>query len=411
MSKPPKPRVVIVGGGFAGLACANNLPAKRFDVTLVDQRSSFEFLPNIHELVSGVKTKEQLRLDLCSALGSAGHTFVNGCVDALNPQKRVVSLRGRSPLSADYLVIAIGGVDQDFGIPGVSRHAHGFKSVNQCAAIHDRLQRLFTSTAKRRRAPSIVIVGAGLEGVEACGEVLRFSTGFDAQIHIVETKGQPLPENGGGVSRHMRELFDIHGITGHWSDSVRSVAARSVTLTSGTKLTSDLTIWTVGAAPHPLLRESGLDANGRWVPVDESLLHPEFRNVFVAGDAAAPPQLVKKQAYNALDMGRCVARNIVRLERAQPLEDFRASAKPQLCAFGDVDTLLLGGGVGIAGPALAPAKEAIYSAVMTQLDRRRFPARLGSLTTRNLRAFNKLLIPALRKPEPLRRAGAFRLLR
>ncbi|MEM6605786.1 MAG: FAD-dependent oxidoreductase, partial [Pseudomonadota bacterium] len=87
MSKPPKPRVVIVGGGFAGLACANNLPAKRFDVTLVDQRSSFEFLPNIHELVSGVKTKEQLRLDLCSALGSAGHTFVNGCVDALNPQK------------------------------------------------------------------------------------------------------------------------------------------------------------------------------------------------------------------------------------------------------------------------------------------------------------------------------------
>jgi hypothetical protein len=79
-----RPRVLILGGGFAGLAAATELRADRFDVTLVDRRRAFEFLPNIHELLSGVKSPELLRLPLDEVVERAGHRFVRDTVTAID---------------------------------------------------------------------------------------------------------------------------------------------------------------------------------------------------------------------------------------------------------------------------------------------------------------------------------------
>ena len=104
-----RPRVLILGGGFAGLAAVTELRADRFDVTLVDRRRTFEFLPNIHELLSGVKTAELLRLPLDDALERAGHRFVRDTVTAIDPKGRAVSLRRRKrPLEYDALIVIRG---------------------------------------------------------------------------------------------------------------------------------------------------------------------------------------------------------------------------------------------------------------------------------------------------------------
>jgi NADH dehydrogenase len=160
-------RVVILGGGFAGLSAALELRPDRHEVTLIDRNRWFEFLPNIHELLSGVKTPELLRLPLDRTLKRAGHRFVRDTVTGIDTEKRTVSTRRRDAIGYDALIVAFGGVDATRGVPGVAEHAMPFKSVDQCHRIGKRLARL----AERRKPAQVVIVGGGLEGVEALGEI------------------------------------------------------------------------------------------------------------------------------------------------------------------------------------------------------------------------------------------------
>jgi NADH dehydrogenase FAD-containing subunit len=168
-------RVLIIGGGFAGLPAALELPPDRYQVTLIDRSRWFEFLPNIHELLSGVKTPELLRLPLDRIVRLAGHRFVRDTVTGIDPVGGTVSTRRRrTAVGYDALIVAFGGVDATRGVPGVVEHAYPFKSVAQCDRIGKRLTRL----AARRKPARVVVVGGGLEGVEAlagCGKTLSAS--------------------------------------------------------------------------------------------------------------------------------------------------------------------------------------------------------------------------------------------
>mgnify|MGYP006305379605 CR=1 FL=1 len=113
-----RPRVAIVGGGFAGLACANTLDSRRFDVTLIDARAHFEFLPNIHEIVSGVKSAAGVRLDLAEAMEAVGHRFLRAGVTAFDPATLRLTLGRRRQFCADYVVVALGAADATFGVAG-----------------------------------------------------------------------------------------------------------------------------------------------------------------------------------------------------------------------------------------------------------------------------------------------------
>ena len=138
MTRAAQPRVVILGGGFAGLAAAAELPAT-CRVTLVDRTRHFEFLPNIHELVSGVKTPRLLRLPRDRIVRGAGHHLVRAGVEGIDLAGRRVHVEGRRPLPYDALVVALGGVNATRGVPGVDAHALPFKSVDECSRIDTRL--------------------------------------------------------------------------------------------------------------------------------------------------------------------------------------------------------------------------------------------------------------------------------
>ncbi|MDP5071328.1 MAG: FAD-dependent oxidoreductase, partial [Congregibacter sp.] len=296
--------VVIVGGGFAGLACANALNAERFAVTLVDRKANFEFLPNIHELLSGVKKPAQLRLPLGSNLRAAGHRFVRGEVSGITPETRQVRIGQDKALTADYLVVALGSADADFGVKGVKQHSLGFKSVDQCQAIQRRLRSMTSTQNAGGKGQRIVIIGGGLEGLEGLGEILRRYRHTPLHLSIVEARNALLPAGPGAVQKHLaahcRE-WRVECITG---DAVARITAKTVHLGSGRKLRSDLTIWTGGPAPPALLAESGLAEPQHWAPVDDTLAHVSYPGIFIAGDAAALQQPISKQAYHALDMGR-----------------------------------------------------------------------------------------------------------
>jgi NADH dehydrogenase len=404
--RPERKRILILGGGFAGLAAALELRSDRHAVTLVDRSRWFEFLPNIHELLSGLKTPELLRLPLDRTVGRAGHRFVCDTVTKIDTAGRSVATRHRKPIPYDALIVTFGGVDATRGVAGVSEHAIGFKSVAQCEQIGRRLARL----AARKKPARVVIIGGGLEGVEALGEILRRHRESRLHVTLVEARERLLAEAPASLDAHVRKLCEPYPVAFAMEAPVARIAAKAVVLEDGRSLPSDLTIWTGGPGAPALLAESGLAPQGAWAPVDATLQSKGHPEVFVAGDAAELPTPLSKQAYHALDMGVHAARNVERLLAGRRLEPFRPSGKPTLVSFGDLTCFLVAGERALAGAPLAAAKETVYELVMAQLDAAPWWRRLPRVLQRAENAARTLLWPTLTSSEALLRQGRIALL-
>ena len=181
-----RPRVLILGGGFAGVSCAGRLSKHRFDVCLVDQKPHFEFLPNIHEILSGVKRPRDVRLNLADQMAALGHRFTQALVQSIAPKANRVTLDDGRALHYDYLVVAVGAVDANYGVTGINAHALSFKSAAQCDAIAQRLKALKASS----KASRVTVIGGGITGVEALGEILRLGVPSHLKITLLEAQEQ-----------------------------------------------------------------------------------------------------------------------------------------------------------------------------------------------------------------------------
>lgn len=391
-SRPSRPRIAIVGANFGGMAAAQQLD-DQFDVTVIDRSPWFEWLPNIHELLSGTKRPKDLRLPRSRLLKRAGHRFVRAEVRRIDAVAGVVeTARGRQ-VPFDACIVAVGSVGTNTSVRGVDRHAMPFKSVDDCAAIGRRLATL----ARGSKPRNVVIVGGGLEGVEALGEILRrYRHRESLQVHVVEGGPRLLPEAPATIDRKVRAHCADLAVRFHTGARVVAVTAKSVRLDTGETVRSDLTIWTGGVTAPPLLLASDLaERPGQWAPVNKTLQSRRHKNVFVVGNAAGLPRSLSKQAFYALQMGEHVAANVRRYLAGRRLRSFVPAWKPMLVAFGDLDTFLVAGRRVIATPALAAAKEAVMQLTMAQLDPPFGGAQLADLFGRVGGAVDGFVLPAL----------------
>jgi NADH dehydrogenase FAD-containing subunit len=391
-SRPVRPRIAIVGANFGGMAAAQNLDGG-FDVTVIDRSPWFEWLPNIHELLSGTKRPADLRLPRVRLLRRAGHRFVRGEVARIDAAAgQVETTRGRH-LPFDACIVAVGSVGTTGGVRGVERYAMPFKSVDDCAAIGSRLATVLHGSKSR----NVVIVGGGLEGLEALGEILRrYRHDPSLRVHVVEGGPRLLPEAPASIDSAVRAHCADFAVQFHTGARVVAVTAKRVRLDDGSTLRSDLTIWTGGVAPPPLLLDSDLaDRPRHWAPVTDALQSRRHRNVFVVGNAAGLPSPLDKQAFYALQMGEHAAMNVRRYLAGRRLRAFKPAWKPMLVAFGDLDTFLVAGRRVIASPTLAAAKEGVMQLTMARLDPPFGGAQLVDLFGRIGGAVDGLVLPTL----------------
>lgn len=385
-------RIVIVGGNFAGLTAAVKLP-KSLDVTVVDPSPYFEWIPAIHEILSGVKTPQGLRLDRSEIIARAGHRFVRDRVTAIDARLRRVTLAGGETLAYDVALVAVGGVTNNYHIPGVDDHTWPFRTVADSLAIEKRLKAL-----QRPQAPlQVVVVGGGISGVEALGELLRrYRTRPHLSLAIVEAADQLMPGFPKAIDADLRRICQEHGVSVHTGEPVARITPKGVWLASGKRLPSMLTIWAAGLAPPPLLREARLIRPPHtWAAVHQSLQSRYAKTIFVVGDAAALPKPVSKQAFNAIDMGALAAQNVVRFLSDQALKSFEPPAKPMLVAFGDLQTYLVAGRVVLSSKTLAGAKEGVYQLFMAQTAPQPGLLAVPGALSRLRKSWQELVVPGL----------------
>ncbi len=397
-------RIAIVGGNFAGLSAALALPEK-LQVTLVDRAPDFEWTPNIHELVSGVKAPEHLCIDRQRLLAKSGHVFQQAQVTALDAGANRLRIAPGKTLEYDACILAMGGDSLRDRVAGANEHSIAFRTVEDCARIHRRLEQL-AATPKF----SVTIVGAGVSGIEALGEVLRsYRSHPGLTVHVIEAGPHLMPQAPPELDEDLRAHCSDLPVQFHCDLQVEKISSHSVWLSNACLLPSDLTIWTAGQVAPLLLEKGGLTSTGAsGAPVRPTLQSTAYKNLFVAGDCAVLKKPVSRQAYHAIEMGEHAAENCRRHLCGRKLRKYRPSRKPILVAFGDLDTYLVAGKRVIASRSFAGAKEALFQGGMAL-----FAPPLGSKEAKQVyrrftRSMTHLLMPQFESLDAAIALGRYR---
>lgn len=306
MTQSPSPtRVVVIGGGYAGVMAANRLQRPDIDVALVNPRPQFVERIRLHQLAAG---NDDAVTDFADVLGPQVRLVVDGAT-RIDAAARTVHLQSGGALGYDYLIYAVGSTGAaPAAVPGAGQFAYPVGEFEDAQRLRQRLADVPVS------AP-VVVVGGGLTGIEAAAEFAGLGR---PTTLVTDVLGPSL--GAGGRRSVARQLAKLHVtvLDGH---AVAGVGPDHVALDDGRTVPSAVTVWTAGFGVPGLAAASGLstDALGRLL-TDETLTSVDDVRILAAGDAASPsdrPYRMSCQA--ALPLGAQAANTVLaRLAGTEP---------------------------------------------------------------------------------------------
>ena len=325
-------RVVIVGAGFGGLACARKLDGEPLDVILLDQHNYHLFTPLLYQVATGLLNPSDIAYPLRTVFRhSTNVRFRQATATRVDLANKVVRLDSAPPLDYDYLVLATGSTDNYFGNQEVARVSLGLKSLEDATRLRNHvltcLERADAEPdpAARRGLLTFVVVGGGPTGVEssgALGELMQIVAGKDyhqisrGEIRIVLVEGTDRLLNAFSVrlGRYARRVLERRRVEVRTGALVKSANGHSVMLVDGTEIASATIIWSAGVRPNDPIGDSALPRfrNAR-IQVDEWLRIPSAPGAYGIGDAASPrvgDRELPMLSPPAMQAGRYVARTI-----------------------------------------------------------------------------------------------------
>ncbi|WP_369140245.1 NAD(P)/FAD-dependent oxidoreductase [Modestobacter versicolor] len=315
------PRIVVVGGGFAGFYALRylhrRLAAEQAELVLVNPTDYLLYSPLLPEVATGVIEARHIAVSLRRALPRA--RLVLGHVTGADLAARTVTVTS-APASGptevtrerwDRLVLVPGSITRQFDIPGVAEHARGLKTLVEAVYLRDHLMHQLDAAdaepdtdegrARRRERLTVVAVGAGYTGTEFVAQTQRWlrtierrwnRTGAgDIRWILVDLAPTVLPELGPDLGLLALDLLRDRGVDVRLGVSVASADDRTVTLTDGTVVATRTLVWGAGVTASPLVAGLGLPTSKGRLQVDADLSVPGVPNLWAAGDAAAVPDL------------------------------------------------------------------------------------------------------------------------
>jgi NADH dehydrogenase len=337
------PEVVIVGGGFGGLAAARGLRRAPVHVTLLDRHNHHLFQPLLYQVATAGLSPAEIASPIRRILWRQRNTSVLLAeVTAVDPAaKRVVLSDGA--LAYDTLILAPGATHSYFGHDEWEPHAPGLKSLEDALEIRRRALLAFERAEReadveaRRQWLTFVVIGGGPTGVEmagAFGEIARNTLARDfrhidprtARVILVEAGPRILPAYPDDLAEKATRQLEGLGVQVWTGAPVTDVGEGGVRMGED-RVAARTVVWAAGVQASPLARSLGapLDRAGR-VRVERDLTVPGHPDVFVVGDLAALEQdgrLVPGVAPAAIQMGRHAASNVARALRGEPPLPFR----------------------------------------------------------------------------------------
>jgi NADH dehydrogenase FAD-containing subunit len=370
-----RPRVIIVGGGFAGLAAAKALRRTPAEIILIDRTNHHLFQPLLYQVATSVLTPSQIATPIRSILRNHKNTTVIlGEVTGVDKQQNCIFVsdgdRQNVPVVYDYLILATGASHSYFGHNEFAEYAPGLKSLADAEAARNKILQAFEMAeaeedpAHHRNLLTFVLVGAGPTGVEMAGALavlVRTSLKSDfrridpasARIVLVDMSARVLGPFSESLSKAAKQRLEKLGVEVRLGHSVDQIDSDGIVV-GGERIASKTVIWTAGVAPSPAGKwlSVEMDRAGR-VRIQKDLTVPGHPEILVAGDTASLDQNGKPLpgvAQVAMQQGRYAGKLIhSRIVGHASPSPFRYFDKGTMAVVGKGFAVLQSGKVQISG--------------------------------------------------------------
>jgi NADH dehydrogenase len=352
-----RPRIVVIGGGFAGLQAVRALRGANADVLLVDKAPYTTFQPLLYQVATGGLNPGDITYALRAFAGKYANTrFRRAAVVGVDPIRQQVRVEGGDELEYDYLIVGLGVTANYFAIPGAAEYSMTVYRPRSAVEIRDRVLANIEAVAEgdpKAVEPVVVIVGAGPTGVEMAGELAELRNAALPRLYpevdvervrvvLVEMTPHVLGPFDESLRSYAANELRGRGVELRLGTAVKEVRPDCVVLDDDSALSAAVTVWATGVKVSEAVSTWGLpQGRGGRIQVEDDLRVVGYENVFAVGDAAAHvgsslPQL----AQPAMQGGRHAGVQVRRLLAGEATEPFRYHNKGTMATIGRRDAVV-----------------------------------------------------------------------
>jgi len=360
-----KPKIVIIGAGYGGLMTTVRLQkligVNEADIVLINKNDYHYETTWLHEASAGTLHHDRVRYDIRDVIDRSKVDFVQDTVVEINREEKKVIL-DKGEVDYDYLVIALGGEPETFGIKGLKEFAFGITNVNSSRQLREHIEYQFATynmeEEKNDNRLVIVVGGAGFTGIEFLGELTNripeLCHEYDVDFHkvkiiCVEAAPTVLPGFDPELVNYAVSQLERKGVEFLIGTAIKEATPEGIFVAKGEEETREIkagtVVWAAGVRGNAIIEKSGFEAMRGRVKVQSDLRAPGHDEVFIIGDSS----LVINEEINrpypptaqiAMQQGEVVARNLAALVRNKSeLESFTFDNKGTVCSLGEDDAI------------------------------------------------------------------------
>ncbi len=356
MNTQKLPHIVIVGAGFGGLETAQKLAGAPVQITLIDRHNYHLFQPLLYQIAIAGLVPSQIAYPLRTIFRRQKNlTFQMGEVSAVDFESRYIKMNG-SVMAYDYLVLAVGGETNFFGLSTVEENGFQLKSIESATSTRNHMLRMFEQASrevdpdKRKALLTFVVVGGGPTGVETAGALAELITHVmtkdypemdlgESRVLLLEATGNVMAAYPDELRQSTMELLESKGVEILLNARLTDYNGRTITAADGSQLEACTLIWTAGVRSAELTDRLGVEqAASRRVRVEPTLQLPRHPEVFVIGDAAyledGQGQPLPMLATVAQQQADTAARNIRKILNGEDPKPFQYKDPGLLATIG-----------------------------------------------------------------------------
>jgi len=383
-----RPRVLVLGGGFAGIGAAHKLKKSDADVVVVDKHDYHTFQPLLYQVATGLLEQPAVGHPIRDLFHKQDNVRIHQDeVTAIDLDARRVEFAELEALGYDYLVLGLGAEVNFFGVEGAAEHAFPLYTLTDAVRLKNHVLKTWEEADRKPAlvedgALNVVVVGGGPTGVETAGAMAELYNGVfkkdypdvpegAATITLVEAGPEIFPMFKPDIREYTVGALEKRGVDVQTGDVVESISPTRVKLKSGDELEAHTLVWGAGLQGNELVRSLGLElGRGNRIGVDEELRIPSHPEVYAVGDVAAitdakTEQVLPQLGSVALQSGEHAGETIAQLIAGKETKPFKYRDKGTMAAIGRGSAVVqMLGGKTMKGKAASLAWGTVHLALL-----------------------------------------------